>query len=108
MQSHRRLKRFNPFCNNGLLRFAKVAELADAPDLGWDLTTFATPRTEAHHTEKRQYSRRLNASGRLQPRARFRTEKQIQLTPELTPDLSRTNPVRKHLLRNGTEVEPVR
>ena len=28
------MKWFNPFCNNGLHRDAKVAELADAPDLG--------------------------------------------------------------------------
>ena len=30
----RRLKRSNPQCNNGLRQAAKVAELADAPDLG--------------------------------------------------------------------------
>jgi hypothetical protein len=28
------LKRSNPLCNNGLRQAAKVAELADAPDLG--------------------------------------------------------------------------
>jgi hypothetical protein len=36
----RQLKRLKLFCNNGLQNIAKVAELADAPDLGTDFRGF--------------------------------------------------------------------